>query len=282
MTPFLLTAENPHAAVRANGMRGWYYSSRRAPIRLLVVHTAETDPSPASAENVSRWQRDTATVPSSYHSNHDSDSSVTLLPDSFTAFHCVGFNSPSLGYALATRAAWWGRYPSWDRPALERAAVWAASRCIAYDIPPRELTRAQAAAGGSGIARHSTLDPVRRSDPGATFPMQAHLARIRQLLEQTATPDPTFMEALMAGEQQLGDIGAALATTAVEQGRLVETSRVMAQVAVAEQIAATRTSLGLDPEPASDAVWIRRVAIDRTHTLADALDALADRAKGQA
>lgn len=183
MTPFLYTRSNPHAPWRANEMRGWYYPTRLQTIRLIVLHTGESDPSPASAENVSRWQRDTAAVPSSYHVNIDSDSDVTLLPDEATAFHCVGFNSMSLGMSWATRAAWWGRYPGWDIPAIERGAQWAAAKCLTHGIPPRLITRAQAAAGSWGFARHSDLDPARRSDPGSRFPMAVFMARVAQLVD---------------------------------------------------------------------------------------------------
>ena len=172
-TPYLLTRSNPHAPLREHGMRGWYHPHRSggtAAIRMVVIHTAETDPSPASAWNVARGQRDHATVPSSYHRLVDSDQTVVTLPDSSTAFHVRGFNSPSLGLSFATRAAWWGRYPAWDRDALANAAAVAAEWSERYSIPLRWLTRQQAADGAAGFALHSTLDPARRTDPGDGFP----------------------------------------------------------------------------------------------------------------
>jgi hypothetical protein len=49
------------------------------------------------------------------------------------------------------------------------------------------------------------------------------------------------------------------------------------QVEVAREVAAIRERAGRHPDLASDAIWIRRICIDRTHSLADAAEALANR-----
>lgn len=182
---FLWTANNPHAPVRANGRRFWGYPTRNggtAAIRCIGIHTAETDPSPASAENVARWLRDSAPNPASYHSLVDSDSEVELLPDSAVAFGIASFNTPTVHLSFATRAGWWGRYPAWDDDALDRGARVAARWVRRYNIPLRWITRTQALGGERGFVRHSTMDPSRRSDPGASFPADRFFTLIRSYL----------------------------------------------------------------------------------------------------
>lgn len=184
-TPYLMTRDNPNASVRDNGMRGWFYPVRKgglSSIKLVVLHTAETTPSPGSAWNVAKWQRDTAAVPSSYHKLVDSDNTVTALHDISVAFHVKGFNTSSLGISWATRAHLWGRYPVWDDEALRRGAKEVAEWCEKYAIPVRLLTREQASAGQRGIAFHSTLDPTRRSDPGSKFPTSTFLKYVTEYL----------------------------------------------------------------------------------------------------
>jgi hypothetical protein len=180
-TRFLLSERtNPHSSVRADGNRWWGYPTRRAQITAIVVHTAESLPSPASALNVARWQAFTADVPSSYHVLTDSGNTVRTGLDSQTMFHAARFNSPSLGLSFATKAMLWGRYPVWDELALARGAavcrVWQAE----HGIPARWLSRAEAFRGVKGFVRHSVIDPDRRGDPGVNFPA----ARFFRLLEQ--------------------------------------------------------------------------------------------------
>lgn len=190
MTPYLWTKDNPHAPRRANGMRFWGYPTRAGGVRprVIGVHTAETNPSPASAENVSRWLRDGATQPASYHRIVDSDSEVLLLPDTAVAFHIRNFNTPSLGLSFATRAHLWGTYPVWDMQALRRGAVIAADWCKRYSIPVRWLTKAEAEGGARGFVRHSVMDPSRRSDPGAKFPANLWFQMIREEIEDEVDP----------------------------------------------------------------------------------------------
>lgn len=254
MTPLLFTADNPHSSVRANGKRGWFYPTRNASIRAIVLHTAETDPSPASAENVGRWQRDAAPVPSSYHVLVDSDSTVRALPDGATAFHCVGFNSPSLGLSFATRAAWWGRFPAWDRAALAHGAAQVASWCRRYDIPPVLLTREQALAGRSGIVTHAVMDPRRRSDPGDLFPMQDLMWRVRAGLWPAAVE---FEEDVMASLEDVRKVVRDELLGGTRE-RLNEAVR-LGQVAAAGAVAAIRAEVGLPPEPESDLEHVKRI-----------------------
>lgn len=236
---------NPNAPARANGNQWWGYPSRNTEPRVIVLHTAETDPSPASALNVARWQS-TAAVPSSYHVIVDSDHIVRTVPDDHTAFHVAGFNSPSLGLSFATRADVWGRYPIWDALALANAAQVAARWSDTYRIPTTILTRSEALSGESGFVFHSTMDPARRSDPGSKFPLDNFMNRI-----DTVEVDE------MAG--------------------YAEQIELMAQMAVAQEVGRIRAGFGLPAEPESDHRWGRRISGGRA-TIDEAIEALKDRA----
>lgn len=196
-TLFLLSErENPHSRVRDNGVRFWGYPQRNAQVSCIVVHTAETAPTPQSAEAVARWQAYEAPAPSSYHVLVDSDSVVRTLEDRAVAFHCVGLNSNSLGLSFATKASLWGRHPEWDQAALRRGAWQAARWCKSQSIPVRWLTLEQAKSGARGFIRHSVADPTRRTDPGRTFPE----AEFFRLVNHYLSPDP--VEDIMTREQE--------------------------------------------------------------------------------
>jgi N-acetyl-anhydromuramyl-L-alanine amidase AmpD len=175
---YLLDHPNPDPATRR------WYPTRRSPIRLIVLHTAEVSPDwtgqDLAAEAVARYGSQT-TRRVSWHSTVDSDTTIPMLPDGYTAFHVQGYNSPSLGVEIATRAsAWSSAPPGWVEAVIGRLAdvirVWQ----IRYAIPTVRLTRGQVDAGAAGIVAHATLDPARRSDPGATFPWRLLWAHLRE------------------------------------------------------------------------------------------------------
>src|SRR5690606_16430585 len=105
---YLLDHQNSAAPRRDDGRRFWGYPSRRAKIDLLVIHTAEVlpdlTPPDTTAEAVARYGAST-TRPVSWHVTVDADSTVQMLPDDYTAFHVVGFNSRAWGIEIATRAS---------------------------------------------------------------------------------------------------------------------------------------------------------------------------------
>jgi len=192
-TPFLWTGENPNSRVRSNGLRFWGYPKRDGgldAIGCIVIHTTESEPTKHTARNVATWQRDRSEHPGSYHVIVDSRNTVECLPDIAVAFHVRGFNTPSLGLAFGTRAHLWGRHPSWEEPALKRAAAQAAEWCEEYGIPPKLITASEARAGKRGFCTHARLDPGRRSDPGADFPWSKFLRYVQEALDGTAPADP--------------------------------------------------------------------------------------------
>ena len=191
---YLLDNQNPNARRRSNGKRGWYYATRNQPIRGIVVHTPQAlnidGPDDYTAEAVAKYFA-RATRPASAHVNIDSDSTVELLPDDHTAFHAAGVNSATLGAEVGWRHDMWLDDPALTTLVMERFAMWAAPRCIAYDIPPiRRTEKTKWENGARGFLTHAATEtwrgyPGRRRDPGLTFPwtqfftlLKAEIARL--------------------------------------------------------------------------------------------------------
>ena len=194
MRPILYQYENPHSRVRADGRRGFYHPTRQGgKPRLIVLHTAETRRRPGGARAVATWQARWAERPSSYHALADAGEVVIGLPDEAVAFHVVSYNTMSLGLSFATFASAWGQDPEWDDAALRLGAQKAAEWCRLYSIPVEMRTKAQIDRGGvgaSGFSTHARLDPARRSDPGAGFPLSTFFRYVRAELAPAA-PKPS-------------------------------------------------------------------------------------------
>jgi hypothetical protein len=276
-TRFLLSERNnPHAPRRANGVRFWGYPTRIGAPRVIGIHTTENDPSPATAENVSRWQAFEASSPSSYHVLVDSDSIVRTIEDDATAFHIVGLNSVSLGLSFGTRHNRWGRFKDWDREALARAAWVAARWSKRWDIPVRWVTLAGARAGQSGFIRHSVADPARRSDPGGGFPHQEFFRLVRLHLDGGTAPEEDDVIDLNQLKSVVREVVLSTPNTVLQE-RLNEATR-LAQAATSAAVASIRADVGLPPDSSSDEVQVARIRAGswngRDYGLAEARAAL--------
>jgi hypothetical protein len=94
-----------------------------------------------------------------------------MLPDAFTAYHVIGYNSSTLGIEQACQSAKWDEYPSdWVDAIISNTAKVVGDWCKKYNIPAKRITKAEFDAGGRGVLAHADLDPVRRSDPGKSYP----------------------------------------------------------------------------------------------------------------
>ena len=131
MSFYLVDNENPNAKVRGNGKKGQYYSSRSRPIQGIVVHTAEGG---RNALGIARYLSTTDRTASA-HVVIDDKEIVELVPDDFTAFHCRGSNSKSLGLEIAYFAAKWGEDPVYEEAVTALSASWCAQKAELYDIP---------------------------------------------------------------------------------------------------------------------------------------------------
>lgn len=163
-----------------------YYTTRRGRVRAIVVHiTAGLEDLDAtddhSAENTARYAATTDRAVS-WHSGSDADSAFDLLPDTYTAFQCQGYNSTTYGHEISKRHTDWRDMPEpWHSRTLALAARHLAQKAAVLGVPRRHATRAELdranASGGDpvGFIGHWELDPDRRSDPGLvgkvdTFP----------------------------------------------------------------------------------------------------------------
>ena len=176
---YLLDHPNPHGP--------HFHTTRREPIRLIVLHTAENAPDytppDTGAEAVARYASVTDRRVS-WHVTIDSDSTIPMLPDEYTAFHVRGYNSISLGLEMATRAEeWYGSPDEWRYPLLYRVIDQLAEWCQTHQIPPVYVTKSQVDAGRRGITGHAELDPTRRSDPGHAFPFTWVLDEVARKVE---------------------------------------------------------------------------------------------------
>ena len=121
------------------------------------------------AENVAKYGA--STTRASWHVSSDSDSIISMLPDSFTAWHVRGYSSESLGVEICMKAKDWSKASEeWVEGTLTNLVEVVDDWCMRHDIPRVLLTKEQVDAGHSGITYHRFLDPSRRSDPGLDFP----------------------------------------------------------------------------------------------------------------
>lgn len=204
MTPYLLENPNPFGP--------HYYPKRRGKVLAIVMHVTaglegiagRTD---LSAEKTARYAA-TTDRKVSWHSGSDTDSHLQLVPDSFTAFHCVGYNSVTVGHEISKRDTCWAdESPEWVAASLKQAAASLAPRAKDLGIPLRkaskaELDRAIRTNGAPvGFVAHSDLDPKRRSDPGKDFPW----SRLFDLIAAMQSPEDEMTPVDWSRFEQLVD-----------------------------------------------------------------------------
>lgn len=170
------------------------YAGRIKPIRVVVVHTMEVDENDANvAEAVGNAFANPARQASA-HVGVDTDSECRYVPDADTAWAAPGANADGLQIELAGRAG--QTSGDWQDAAsqaiLERAAQRVAQWCQAYDIPIRHLSVAELKAGAKGIVGHYDVTLAYRqsshTDPGASFPWDAFLARVAAIAGGSVVP----------------------------------------------------------------------------------------------
>lgn len=156
-----------------------YYTSRRSRILGIVLHTTagieDYTPPDDGAESTVRYGLRNSR-PASWHAVVDSDSIIDCLPDSYTAFHVVGYNSSTLGLEIANRdARWTGKPPAWVEATIRNAAAWCRPKVTKYGLPIQLANKAQVDAAVRagrpfGFSYHYMLNPGAKIDPGRDFP----------------------------------------------------------------------------------------------------------------
>jgi hypothetical protein len=196
-----------------------WYTSRRQPILAVVEHVTAglEDLDTLDDHSAERTAAYAATTDRkvSWHEGTDADSTISLLPDTHTAFHVAGYNSCTLGREISKRHTDWRTMPPhWTRATLANAAVADARWCRRWGIPIRKATRPDLDAaitrwrnGGPaipvGFVAHWELDPSRRSDPGLhqgrdTFPWRSYLELVAHHVNGTPLEDPDMPAPVLA------------------------------------------------------------------------------------
>lgn len=171
-----------------------YHAGRAAPIRLVVLHTAECPCTPGMAEGVARYLANPS-VQASAHYVVDPTATVAQVAEADTAWAAPGANADGIqieqaGRAAFTAAEWAAGAP---RQMLEEQTVpLVADICRRNGLPALWLTAADLLAGKRGITDHATVNEAyHRSDHtdcGAGYPAAFVVERVAALLRgDTAT-----------------------------------------------------------------------------------------------
>lgn len=164
---------------------------RKNKIRLIVIHSMESQEKPGTARQVAKWFSNDNAPKASAHFCVDNKEAVRVVEDSDIAWGAPGANSDGLhieiaGTAAQTRKQWLDDYSS---KALDEAARVAAVWCVKYQIPVRRLNINQTVDGKTkGFIGH--IDATRafphyggnHTDPGKNFPWDVFLTKVTQAI----------------------------------------------------------------------------------------------------
>jgi hypothetical protein len=149
------------------------FSSARgsAPVRLVVVHTAE---GARTVESLGAWFQRSSTQASS-HAGIDDCRIETYVEYARAAWtvrngNPISDNVELCGFAAWSREEWLNNHPNM----LKLTAQWIRERCLARGIPIKKLTPAEVAAGKAGVIGHVDwtlgMKDGSHTDPGPGFP----------------------------------------------------------------------------------------------------------------
>lgn len=149
----------------------------KAPVRLVVLHTAE---GARTNQALGNYFANPAAQASS-HVGIDDVGIEAFVPYEMASWtirsaNPISDNAELCGFAAWSRATWLNEHPRM----LELAADWIRERCIARDIPIRKLTPEQVGNGEAGVCGHvdwtlGTGDGT-HTDPGTAFPWDVVIA----------------------------------------------------------------------------------------------------------
>ena len=177
-------------------------------IRRIVIHTAEITETRDAAESIASFFSNPTTSVSA-HACIDNDSIVECVRDEDIAFHALGDNNATLGYELSgfagqTKAQWEDDYSD---KVVERAARYCAEKAKKYGITTRWLTAGQERNRESGFVTHAIVSQVFgegiRSDPGANFPYDRFMERVKFHIAASQKWQWTISDAVVGGKGEL-------------------------------------------------------------------------------
>lgn len=143
----------------------------KAPVRLVVIHTAEGALTTAA---LGRYFAKASAEASSHVGIDDQGIEVYVPYDkaswTLRSGNGISDNAELCGFAKWTRAQWLNEHA----PMLRLAAQWIRERCLARGIPIKKLTPAEVAAGKAGVIGHVDwtlgMKDGSHTDPGPGFP----------------------------------------------------------------------------------------------------------------
>lgn len=164
---------------------------RKNKIRLIVIHSMESQEKPKTAVQVAKWFSNDNAPKASAHYCVDNKEAVRVVDDQDIAWAAPGANSDGLhieiaGSARQTRKQWLDEY---SIGCLNEAANVAAMWCVKYQIPVRRLSINQTVDGKSkGFIGH--VDATRafpylkgdHTDPGKYFPWDVFLQKVLEAI----------------------------------------------------------------------------------------------------
>lgn len=162
-------------------------------VRLIVIHTMESQEKPGTAKQVAKWFSGPTAPKSSAHFCVDNKDIVRVVEDDDIAWAAPGANSDGLhieiaGSARQTKGQWRDEY---TLACLDRAAEVAAKWCLKYKIPVRHLNLNQVVDGKTkGFIGH--VDATRafphlkgdHTDPGKNFPWKLFLEKVTEAINK--------------------------------------------------------------------------------------------------
>jgi hypothetical protein len=189
-----------------------YYEVRRKPIRLIVLHSMESDEKGDTAESCKRYFETTDRTASA-HVCVDNNSTARCVDDEDTAFGAKSANADGLhiehaGRARQSRADWLDDY-SWqmlDEQSAPQVREW----MRLHGIPARRLTVDQVRDGVTkGITDHATVEKAFPSsghtDPGLAFPWDLYMP----LLTKDPEDDMPTIDEIKKGMREVLNEGTA-------------------------------------------------------------------------
>lgn len=169
-------------------------STRTAPIKLIVIHTAEypNKPGIADLEWIADFFDNPSVQASSTIATDGQGNTARLMSDKAKPWTQAAYNSYSLsveniGYSRTTREEWFDKY----HKQLAANAKWIAYWSIKHKIPIR---RAWTVGGGiqrSGVATHKQLGAAGggHGDPGRGYPIKYVMKLARYYKLKSERPD---------------------------------------------------------------------------------------------
>lgn len=165
---------------------GNYYPGRNAPVRLVVLHTAECDCNPGAAAAVAAYLA-RPDVRASCHYAVDPDNTVSQVAEKDTAWTAPGANADGINIEQAGRAA----STDWAsgnglRMIRTQTVPLVADICSRYGLPPQLLDAADLRAGKRGITDHRRVNDAYglsdHTDCGNNYPLAQVCGWVRELM----------------------------------------------------------------------------------------------------